>query len=92
MKRLVAVLLVIALSPNPAQAKAARRAPRAKILVETGRPSSPFECDTAKAREWYGSEERCRNDLCRGGNETSAYVDGPDGRLRRNPCNHRLRE
>jgi hypothetical protein len=63
-----------------------------RAVIDAGRPTSAFDCDTRKAQEWYGSEKRCREDLCRGANRSNAYVQGPDGRLRANPCDHRLRE
>lgn len=91
MKWLVVALILVPISLGAAQAKQARRPRPTRVIIETGRPNSPFECDTAKARDWYGSAERCREDLCRGQNESNAYVDGPDGRLRQNPCDHRLR-
>ncbi len=73
------------------KATPAKRPKQSKITLDTGRPTSPFDCDTAKAKAWYGSEQRCHEDLCRGRNESNAYVSGPDGRLRANPCDHRLR-
>jgi hypothetical protein len=92
MKWRVAALIFVPVLLGAAPAKHARPPKQAKIIIETSRPNSPFDCDTAKAREWYGSEKRCREDLCRGRNETNAYIDGPDGRLRQNPCDHRRRE
>jgi hypothetical protein len=92
MKWLVTALILVPVSLGVAQAKQTRPRRQVKVIIETGRPTSPFDCDTAKAREWYGSVERCREDLCRGRNESSAYIDGPDGRLRHNPCDHRLGE
>lgn len=85
----VVVVLAVA-SLGASKGAPAKRAQRSKVIVETP-PSSPFDCDTARAKEWYGSEQRCREDLCRGRNESNAYVSGPDGRLRANPCDHRLR-
>ena len=92
MKWLVAALILVPFFLGVAQAKQTKPRKPATVIIETGRPSSPFDCDTAKAREWYGSAKRCREDLCRGRNESNAYVDGPDGRLRQNPCDPRLRE
>jgi len=92
MKWLVAVLVLVQVLLGVAQAKPTRPRRQARVVIETGRPSSPFDCDTAKAKEWYGSVKRCREELCRGRNESSAYVDGPGGRLEQNPCDHRLRD
>lgn len=90
MRWLVALVILVPL--GAAEAEATKRPPSAKVVVDAGRPSSPFDCDTAKARQWYGSERRCLQDLCAERNRSNAYVDGPDGRLRPNPCSGGLRE
>jgi len=86
MRRIMLVLAVVTLVPSAASATATRPARRARIVVSAVRPASPFECGTARATEWYGSPARCLEELCRGRNVTNAYVEGPGGRLVRNPC------
>jgi hypothetical protein len=80
---LAAVLLLLS-APADAKKTQPRRANRA--AADTLRPASPFDCDTARGGEWFGSTTRCLEELCRGGNVTNASVIGGDGRLRRNPC------
>jgi hypothetical protein len=60
----------------------------AQIPIEVNKPRSIFDCDTKVAEEWYGSEERCLEDLCTGESVTNRYIqdDRGDRRLRKNPC------
>ena len=49
-------------------------------------PRSIFDCDTPRGEDWYGSADRCLQELCAGGNFTNQYIDGPGHQLRKNPC------
>ena len=69
-----AVLLWYA-SPAPAQ-----------LVVDVNRPRSEFECDTPVGEKWYGSTERCLEELCGGKNVYNEWIFDSDKRRRRNPC------
>ena len=58
----------------------------AQLQIEVNRPRTAFDCDTPLGEEWYGSEERCLEELCGGKNVTNEYVFESDGRSRHNPC------
>ena len=91
MNKLMVVLLLLAPLLLGAVKTSRSKSPKgARVIVDTGRPTSAFDCDTPKAVEWYGSESRCRRDLCPGANRSNAHVRGPDGRLRGNPCYYQL--
>jgi hypothetical protein len=82
-----AFTLSLALLSTPAGAVKTR--PHRTAKLDTGAlaaPASPFDCDTARASEWFGSTRRCLDQLCRGQNVTNGAVIGGDGRLRTNPC------
>ena len=64
---------------------ATRDAP-AQVQIEVNRPRSIFECDTPIGEQWYGSADRCLQELCAGRNVTNAQLVDESGRLRRNPC------
>lgn len=54
--------------------------------VQVNRPRSIFQCDQPVGRSWYGSTERCLDELCRGADVISVSVLDDDNHLRRNPC------
>lgn len=58
----------------------------AQVQIEINRPRSIFECDTPIGVQWYGSADRCLQELCVGRNVTNAQLVDESGRLRRNPC------
>ncbi len=55
--------------------------------VDVNRPTSPLQCDTPVGTDWFGSTERCLDELCGNWNVTNEwlFVDGGK-RRRRNPC------
>ena len=63
------------------------------LAVEVNRPRSIFDCDTKVAEEWYGSKDRCLEDLCAGVTVTRRNIqdDRGRGRMRKNPCYGRKR-
>lgn len=68
-------------------ASVAPPAARAQLQVDVNRPRSQFECDTPVGREWYGSTERCLEELCGGKNVYNEWLFTDDHkRRRRNPC------
>ncbi len=58
----------------------------AQLQVDVNRPRSPFECDTPVGERWYGSTERCLNELCGGHNVINEWLFDEHKRRRRNPC------
>jgi hypothetical protein len=71
----IAGLLLWYASPAPAQ-----------LQVDVNRPRSEFECDTPVGEKWYGSTERCLEELCGGKNVYNEWIFDSDKRRRRNPC------
>lgn len=67
-------------------ASGAPLAVRAQLQVDINRPRSQFECDTPVGREWYGSTERCLEELCGGKNVYNEWLFDENKRRRRNPC------
>jgi hypothetical protein len=57
-----------------------------QVAVEVNRPRSEFQCDTPIGIQWYGSEERCLQELCGGKNVFNEYIFDENNRRRRNPC------
>jgi hypothetical protein len=58
----------------------------AQLQVDVNRPRSQFECDTPVGEKWYGSTERCLDELCGGKNVYNEWIFDSDKRRRRNPC------
>jgi hypothetical protein len=58
----------------------------AHLQVDVNRPRSEFECDTPVGEKWYGSTERCLEELCGGKNVYNEWIFDSDKRRRRNPC------
>ena len=58
----------------------------AQLQVDVNRPRSQFECDTPVGEKWYGSTERCLEELCGGQNVYNEWIFDADKRRRRNPC------
>jgi hypothetical protein len=58
----------------------------AQVQIDVNRPRSPFDCDTPRGEQWYGSEERCLEELCAGGNVFNEYIFDASNRRRLNPC------
>lgn len=58
----------------------------AQLQVDVNRPRSQFECDTPVGEKWYGSTERCLEELCGGKNVYNEWIFDSDKRRRRNPC------
>ena len=55
--------------------------------VDVNRPRSPFECDTPVGIDWYGSTDRCLDELCGNFNVVNEWLFVDDHkRRRRNPC------
>lgn len=75
-------LLALAVAANTAAVTAAT----AEVQVDVNRPGSPFECDTPIGEKWYGSTERCLDELCGGHNVYNEWVFDEFKRRRRNPC------
>jgi hypothetical protein len=59
---------------------------QAQLQVDVNRPRSQFECDTPVGEKWYGSTERCLQELCGGKNVYNEWIFDADKRRRRNPC------
>jgi hypothetical protein len=59
---------------------------QAQLQVDINRPRSKFECDTPVGEKWYGSTERCLEELCGGQNVTNEWLFDDNKRRRRNPC------
>lgn len=57
-----------------------------QLQVDVNRPRSQFECDTPVGEKWYGSTERCLDELCGGKNVYNEWIFDSDKRRRRNPC------
>ena len=58
---------------------------QAPVQVEVNRPRTAFECDTPRGESWYGSTDRCLEELCAGQNVYNEYIfEG--SRRRENPC------
>ncbi|MEO8601789.1 MAG: hypothetical protein ABI629_04340 [bacterium] len=53
---------------------------------DVNRPRTPYDCDTPIGRDWYGSTERCLEELCGGRNVTNEWFFDDNHRRRRNPC------
>ena len=77
---------VEARSKQSARSTGASDAPATARNAAVRPPRSIFDCDTPRGQDWYGSAERCLQELCVGGNFTNQYVDGPGHQLRKNPC------
>ena len=55
--------------------------------VDVNRPRSPFDCDTPIGVGWYGSTDRCLDELCGNFNTINEWLFVDDHkRRRRNPC------
>ncbi len=63
-----------------------RAAAEGQIQVDVNRPRSQFECDTPIGVKWYGSTERCLEELCGGKNVYNEWIFDESKRRRRNPC------
>ena len=72
-----AALLAAALAPV---------ATLAQVQVDVNRPRSQFECDTPIGEKWYGSTDRCLEELCGGQNVYNEWLFDEHKRRRRNPC------
>lgn len=58
----------------------------ASLQVDVNRPRSPFECDLPNGESWYGSTQRCLQELCAGWNVYNEYIFDAQNRRRKNPC------
>jgi hypothetical protein len=58
----------------------------AQVQIDVNRPRSPFDCDTPIGEQWYGSEERCLQELCAGRNVFNECIFDAHNRRRLNPC------
>jgi hypothetical protein len=58
----------------------------AQLQVDVNRPRSQFECDTPVGEKWYGSTERCLEELCGGQNVYNEWIFDANKRRRHNPC------
>jgi len=59
----------------------------AQLQIDLNRPRSPYECDLPHAIRWYGSQQRCLQEMCIGRNTTNQWsFEGGGRRRRRNPC------
>ena len=77
---------IVAATQTVAASMVAAVAVSAQVQIEVNRPRSIFECDTPIGEQWYGSADRCLQELCAGRNVTNAQLVDESGRLRRNPC------
>lgn len=59
---------------------------RSSLQIDINRPQSPFECDLPIGTAWYGSSDRCLEELCAGQNVFNEYIFDNHNRRRRNPC------
>ena len=83
----VALLLVVLTTNAKAGERKAHRPHRSgTVRVDSNRPRSAFECDLPGGGDWFGSTERCLQELCVGDNVTNEHTRDRDGRIRRNPC------
>lgn len=55
------------------------------IQLEVNRPRSVFDCNTPRGEQWYGSTDRCLEELCAGKNVYNEFIF-QGSRRRRNPC------
>jgi len=76
------------LSIGAALITAALAAPAAaQVQIDINRPRTPFDCSLQLGQSWYGTKERCLQELCAGQNTTNEWIFDNDGRRRRrNPC------
>jgi len=61
----------------------------AQVQIDINRPRNEFDCAYPNGIAWYGSQERCLQELCLGKNVTNQWLfdgDGNSKRRRRNPC------
>jgi hypothetical protein len=59
----------------------------AQLEIDVNRPRSEFECDLPNGIRWYGSKQRCLQELCADKNVTNEWTFDSNGkRRRRNPC------
>ena len=56
------------------------------VAVDVNQPRTQFECDTPIGINWYGSTQRCLEELCGGKNVTNEWIFDQFGRARKNPC------
>jgi hypothetical protein len=84
---LAALLLVTLTTDAAAVERRSRKSGRGRTVhADSTRPRSASECDLPGGREWFGSTERCLQELCAGENVTNAHTQDREGRIRRNPC------
>lgn len=76
-RRIAAAVVMLAITGSEAVAQ---------VQVDVNRPRSPFECDTPIGEHWYGSIDRCLEELCGGRNVTNEWLFDEHKRRRRNPC------
>jgi hypothetical protein len=80
-----AALAIVAMNPTSARSQDVERPVGAPLQLEINRPQSPFDCDTPRGESWYGSTDRCLEELCAGENVYNEYIF-QGSRARKNPC------
>ena len=58
----------------------------ADVEVTINRPRDASQCDLPGGAQYYGSTDRCLEELCAGQNVINEYVFDDHSRRRRNPC------
>ncbi len=79
----ICLLFTVGAAPLAAQDTAR---PPGGVGVDVNQPRTQFECDTPIGINWYGSTQRCLEELCGGKNVTNEWLFDQFGRARKNPC------
>jgi hypothetical protein len=78
-------LALLVLNPAPARSQETERPMSAPLQLELNRPQTAFDCDTPRGKSWYGSTDRCLEEMCAGENVYNEYIF-QGSRARKNPC------
>jgi hypothetical protein len=81
----LAAFVLVVLEPTLARSQDVERPAGAPLQLEINRPQTPFDCDTPRGESWYGSTDRCLEELCAGENVYNEYIF-QGSRARKNPC------
>ena len=74
------LLLALVLTAAPAAVALAQ------LQIDVNRPRTAFDCNTPPGENFYGSSERCLQELCAGQNVYNEYIFDKNSRRRSNPC------
>ena len=83
-RRLSVAVLVLSALTLPAVTSASDH--HRTVTIDVNRPRSLFDCDLPIGIKWYGSTERCLQELCAGQNVFNESIFDGAGRRRKNPC------